>query len=132
MVQSPSRRPLVVVVDDDEAVRDALAFALDLEGFAVETYDSGEALLLRDPTRAPAACLVLDERLPGVSGLATLAQLRERRLASPAILITTHPGPFLRETARKAGVPIVEKPLLSDTLVAAIEAAIAGRQADHA
>lgn len=114
-------RPLIVVVDDDAAVRRALEFALDLEGFAVETYESGEALLLRAPVRT-VACLVLDERLPGLSGLAALAQLRDRQAHMPAILITSHPGPRLREAAAKAGVPILEKPLLGETLVAAINA----------
>lgn len=116
-------RPLVFVVDDDLAVRRALEFALDLEGFAVETYESGEALLLREPPTEP-ACLVLDERLPGITGLGTLTQLRQREVHTPAILITTHPGPALRDAAAKAGVPILEKPVLADTLVGAINAAL--------
>ncbi|WP_296595373.1 response regulator [Phenylobacterium sp.] len=116
-------RPLVFVVDDDLAVRRALEFALDLEGFAVETYESGEALLLREPPNGP-TCLVLDERLPGITGLGALNQLRQREVNLPAILITTHPGPALRAAAAKAGVPILEKPVLGDTLVAAINAAL--------
>ncbi|MBL8770909.1 MAG: response regulator [Phenylobacterium sp.] len=120
MDQSLSR-PLIVVVDDDLAVRRSLEFALDLEGFAVETYESGEALLLRNAGQTP-ACLVLDERLPGVSGLGALRQLRARHAETPAILITSHPGPRLREAAASEGVPILEKPLLSETLVAAIQA----------
>jgi two-component system response regulator FixJ len=59
-------------------VRRALEFALDLEGFAVETYESARRLLLRDRPVSP-GCLVLDERLPAVSGLDTLRQLRARR-----------------------------------------------------
>lgn len=104
-------RPAVFVVDDDAAVRRALEFALDMEGFAVETYDSGEALLLRAPPTAP-GCLVLDERLPGVSGLDTLHQLRARQVTLPAILVTSHPNARFREAAARAGAPIVEKPLL--------------------
>ncbi|TAJ72005.1 MAG: response regulator [Phenylobacterium sp.] len=115
----PSRPPVVFVVDDDAAVRRALEFALDLEGFAVETFDSGEALLLRLPPEGP-GCLVLDERLPGVSGLATLRQLRDRQVDMPAILVTSHPNAPLREAAARAGTPILEKPLLGETLVAAI------------
>ncbi len=116
-------RPLVFVVDDDLAVRRSLEFALDLEGFEVETYESGEALLLRESPDTT-ACLVLDERLPGITGLGAIAQLRQRGVTHPAILITTHPGPTLRDAAARAGVPILEKPVLGDTLVAAINAAL--------
>jgi len=123
MDQSPLHPPVVCVVDDDAAVRRALEFALDLEGFAVETYDSGEALLLRDLPEPP-ACLVLDERLPGVSGLDTLRQLRARHVELPAILVTSHPKPAFREAAAAEGVPILEKPLLGETLIAAIRNAL--------
>jgi len=109
----------VYVVDDDAAVRRALAFTLDLEGFAVETFESGEALLLRDRPQGP-GCLVLDERLPGASGLDTLRQLRAREIDLPAILVTSHPKPLFREAAAQAGAPILEKPLESETLIHAI------------
>ena len=109
----------VYVVDDDAAVRRALAFTLDLEGFAVETFESGEALLLRDRPQGP-GCLVLDERLPGASGLDTLRQLRARQIDLPAILVTSHPKPLFREAAAQAGAPILEKPLESETLIHAI------------
>ncbi|WP_068879180.1 response regulator transcription factor, partial [Phenylobacterium sp. CCH12-B4] len=110
----PAHAPVICVVDDDDAVRRALEFALDLEGFAVETYASGEALLLRTQGDEP-ACLVIDERLPGVSGFDTLRQLRARHLGVPAILITSHPKPAIRAAAAAAGVPILEKPLLGET-----------------
>lgn len=118
------RRPLILVVDDDEAVRRALAFALDLQGYDVETFGSGEALLLREAPGTP-ACLVLDQRLPGVTGLTTLEQLRNRHVDLPAILVTSHPGPALRDAAARAGVPILEKPLLSETLVSTIQRVLA-------
>jgi FixJ family two-component response regulator len=116
--------PLIVVVDDDAAVRAALEFALELEGFRVRTCDSGEALLLLDlPERD--ACLVLDERLPGISGLEALAQLRRRGSRLPAVVITSHPGPRLRSAAASAGVPILEKPLMGEGLVNSVRAALA-------
>ena len=111
--------PTVYVVDDDDGVRRALAFALDLDGFEVETFESGEALLLRDRLDA-AGCIVLDERLPGISGLDTLRQLRARQVALPAIFVTSHPKPRMRDAAARAGAPIVEKPLEAETLIAAI------------
>ena len=112
-------RPTVYVVDDDDAVRRALAFALDLEGFGVETFASGEALLQRDRPQRP-GCLVIDERLAGASGLDILRQLRERHVDLPAIFVTSHPKPSFREAAAEAGAPILEKPLEGETLIAAI------------
>jgi FixJ family two-component response regulator len=120
----PPPAPKILLVDDDLALLDALRFSLELEGFEVETFPSGEALLMREPP-PPGACLVLDEKLPGVSGLATLRQLRERKVEAPALLITSHPNPRLRAAAAKAGVPIVEKPLLGDALVESIRSAMA-------
>jgi FixJ family two-component response regulator len=117
-------RPVIYVVDDDAAVRRALEFALDLAGFAVETYESGEALLLGIRPRAP-GCLVLDERLPGVTGIETLRQLRARKVDLPAILVTSHPKAAFREAAAKAGAPILEKPLEGETLIAAINQLLA-------
>ena len=119
----PNARPVVFVVDDDAAVRRSLEFALDLDGFAVETYESGEALLLRAPPNTN-GCLVIDERLPGISGLDTLRQLRSRGMNLPAILVTSHPKPSLRAAAAEAGIPILEKPLLGETLIEAIYAAV--------
>jgi len=121
---APVPRPAVLVVDDDDAVRTALAFSLELEGMDVTTYPSGEALLLREPPRE-GACVVIDERLAGISGMETIRRLRARRIELPAILITSHPGPDLRAAAQDAGVPIVEKPLIGDALVASIRRALA-------
>jgi FixJ family two-component response regulator len=116
-------RPLVVVVDDDPAVRGALTFSLELDGFDVEAFDSGEALLLSQLPPRP-TCIVLDQRLPGISGLEALRQLRARHVESPAILITSHPQRSVVEAAAEAGVPIVEKPLLGDALLRDIHRAL--------
>lgn len=116
-------RPLVIIVDDDPAVRSSLTFSLELEGFQVDSCESGEALLLRNlPDQH--TCLVVDERLPGISGLQALAQLRGRQVGLPALLITSNPKPATREAAAAAGVPIVEKPLLCDALSGSIRAAL--------
>lgn len=115
--------PLILVVEDDDAVRQGLAFALELEGFEVETWTSGEEALTRDADRR-VHCAVLDQRLPGLSGLATLQQLRIGLPGLPAILITSHPPPALRAAADSAGVRILEKPLLGEALGAMIREAI--------
>lgn len=121
--RTPDARTTIFVVDDDAAVCRALGFALDLEGYAVETLGSGEALLLRQ-LPVENAFLVLDERLPGISGLNTLSQLRARGVRLPAVLVTSHPKPSLRHAAAAASVPILEKPLLSDTLIEAVRSGL--------
>jgi len=117
------RRPRILIVDDDAALRSALTFSLELEGFAVEAFESGEALAAREPPAGP-GCLVLDYHLPGMDGLALLALLRGRGVALPALIITSLPSRSLAARAAAAGAAIVEKPLLCDALAAAIRAAV--------
>jgi DNA-binding response OmpR family regulator len=115
--------PRILIVEDDEAVRASLTFALELDGFAVDVFRSGEDLL-QSGRGAAASCAVLDERLPGLSGLQTLARLRQSQPSIPGIIITSHPSGALRMAASNAGAPIVEKPLQAATLCAAIRAQI--------
>jgi FixJ family two-component response regulator len=116
---SPLPSPVIYLVEDDEGVRRGLEFELELAGLAVEPFSSGEALLQHGMLQ-PRGCLVIDERLPAMSGLETLLQLRARGVLLPAILITTHPRPALRDAAAQAGAPILEKPFDGAQLVAAI------------
>ena len=114
--QVSASKPLVIVVDDDQAVCNALKFSLEIEGFSVRTYALGRDLL--NETALPCdGCLVIDQNMPGMKGLDLVSMLRERKVAAPAILVTSHPSAMVRERASRAGVPIVEKPLLSTDLV---------------
>src|SRR5262245_11172257 len=115
----PLRRPTVVVVDDDAAVRNSLKFSLEIEGFAVCAYAAG-ADLLDGADLAGCSCLVIDQNMPGLNGLDLLARLRERRIAAPAILITGHANQAVQKRAATAGVAIVEKPFLGNSLVDSI------------
>ena len=117
----------VVVVDDDAAVRDALKFSLELENFQVETFESAEALLEAGWSHEP-SCLVLDQRLKGLSGLELLAALRKKGSAAPALLMTTQPDARLVQIAAAAGVPIVEKPLMGDALSSMIRSLLSQRK----
>ena len=117
----------VFVVDDDPAVRNSLQFALELEGYAVRTFADAEQLLGRPDSERP-CCLVIDYGLPGSNGLELLRALRQRDVAAPAILITSHPNRLLCERAERAGIPIVEKPLLADTLTDEIRAICVARR----
>ena len=111
--------PMLLVVDDDPAVRASLKFSLELEGFEVETFDSGETLLSQANLPNP-NCLVLDYRLPGIDGLSLLSLLRERGETCPAVIITSNPTRNVRQRTTDAGAVLIEKPLLSDGLTAAI------------
>ena len=105
----------IMLVDDDPGLRTALEFLLGIEGFEVESFESGEALTRKQNFPA-AGCLVLDWRLPRMNGLETLRKLRLRDINLPAILITSNPSRDLLAQAATAGVRVVEKPLLSNEL----------------
>jgi two-component system, LuxR family, response regulator FixJ len=107
---------VVIIIDDDLAVRNSLKFSLEIEGLTVRSYATGAELLSADDLSL-CSCLVVDQNMPGINGLDLIALLRARHFAAPAILITSHPSPSLRERARTAGVPIVEKPLLGSALL---------------
>jgi two-component system, LuxR family, response regulator FixJ len=107
---------VVIVIDDDLAVRNSLKFSLEIEGLTVRSYATG-AELLSAGDLALCNCLVVDQNMPGMNGLDLIALVRARSFAAPAILITSHPSPSLRDRAQKAGVPIVEKPLLGNALL---------------
>ncbi|MDR3533872.1 MAG: response regulator [Rhodopila sp.] len=111
------RRNLVLIVDHDQAVRDALQFALRLEGLCVHVH-SGGAALLADPDLSRAGCVVLDERMPQMDGFALLDNLQARNIALPAILLTSHATTMVKARADAAGVRMVlEKPLLGNVLI---------------
>jgi FixJ family two-component response regulator len=116
-------RDVVLIIDDDAAVLASLKFVLELEGFAVEVFRSAEEMLERPPPPA-SACLVVDYRLPAMDGVELVSTLRSRGVATPAILITTNPPQTVRRRATEAGLAIVEKPLLGNTLGEAIRSAL--------
>ena len=122
--------PIVIVVDDDAAVRSSLKFALEIEGFAVHAYGRGDELF-GDADLADCACFIIDQRLPGTTGLDLVSALREQRIAAPVILITSAPPPAVQERAAKAGIPIVEKPLLGNALLECVRDATTHPPATH-
>jgi two-component system, LuxR family, response regulator FixJ len=117
-------RTVVIVVDDDPAVRNSLKFSLELEGFSVCAYASASELLGEHAIPA-CSCLVVDQRLPGIAGLDLISMLRAQQIRTPAILITSQPNAQLTRRAAGANVPIVEKPLLGNALMERIRDACA-------
>ena len=114
-------RHVVLVVDDDLAVRESLKFALELEGLKVHTCGSGPDLLAH-PELAGAACLVIDYQMPTMDGFEVISALRTRNCLAPIILITGHSSGALLRRASAAGVRhVVEKPLLDSALIESIQ-----------
>jgi FixJ family two-component response regulator len=108
--------PVIAVVDDDRAVCNSLKFSLELEGFAVRAYHSGAEFLAASDF-CDCSCFIIDQRMPGMSGMELIAVLRERKVSIPAILIISQPNKVLSARAAEARVPIVEKPLFNNALV---------------
>ena len=114
----------VAIVEDDKAVREALWFLLRLEGFDIRTYVDAK-MFLEDDDAFLAGCMVVDQHMPGMSGIELVATLRKRRCFIPSILITTWPDQALRMRAFRAGcLAVLEKPLKGDSLSNCIRAAI--------
>lgn len=117
-------RGVVHVVDDDEAVRQSLAFLLGSAGLAVRLYDSAAAFLaslsgVRD------GCLITDIRMPDMTGLELLHALRAQACFLPTIVITGHGDVPLAVEAMKAGaVDFIEKPFDQEVLLGAVQAAL--------
>jgi two-component system, LuxR family, response regulator FixJ len=117
-------RPVVIVVDDDPAVRNSLSFSLGIEGFAVREFADG-AELLKGAQSCAADCLLIGEQMPGMSALDVVARLRERNILVPTILMASRLTPALLERATRAGVCVVEKPLLGNVLLERIRGLLA-------
>jgi FixJ family two-component response regulator len=114
----------VLVVEDDDSMREAIERLLNAAGFGCAAYASAEALLARG-VNADSACVISDLRLPGMSGLELLAALRERNLSLPFILITAYDEPGLREEAASCGAAAyLSKPFRGTTLLDAVREAI--------
>src|SRR5258708_8156951 len=121
----PGKSDVVLVVDDDAAVRSALKFALEVEGLQVRDY-SGPVVLLAEANMPPFGCLVVDYRMPVMDGLELITVLRERGIKAPAIIITGRTNTDLAAKAKKLDVcQILEKPLAYGALIAAIRSALA-------
>jgi RNA polymerase sigma factor (sigma-70 family) len=115
---------VVFVVDDDPSVRSSLKFLISTVGLHVETFDSAEAALQKLPPDAP-ACLVLDVRLRGLSGLDLQAELASRNFQVPIVFITGHGDIPMTVRAMKAGaVEFLTKPFRDQDLLDAVRVAL--------
>jgi FixJ family two-component response regulator len=114
-------RKIVLVVEDDESMREAISGLLNAKGFANVTYASAEQLIA-DGRIGEAFCLISDFRLPSMSGLELLSELRRRDIQLPVIVITGHDMPGLsQEAALRGAVAYLLKPFSGHALVTALQ-----------
>jgi len=115
---------VVHIIDDDEALRESLAFLLRSAALEVRSFDSAKAFLNELPDAA-LGCVISDVRMPDMSGIELLRRLKELKIAVPVIVITGHGDIALAVEAMKIGaVDFFEKPFNDDLLVASVRAAL--------
>lgn len=115
---------LVHVVDDDDAIRRSVSFALKTSGFQVRVYESGSDLL-KAASDLETGCILLDIRMPGMDGLEVQEALKTKGVGLPVIIMTGHGDVTLAVRAMKAGaIDFIEKPFQKAVLLSAIEQGI--------
>jgi len=116
---------IVHVIDDDPAIRDSLSFLLSSAGLASKVHDSADAFLERAGELEQGSCIVTDIRMPGMTGLELVLELKRRGLFQPVIVLTGHGDVALAVEAMKAGViDFIEKPFDDDVLLKAVDTAL--------
>ena len=115
------KKGTVYVVDDDEAVRDSLQWLLEGKDYRVRCFDSGETFLGRyDPKEV--ACLIVDIRMGGMTGLELQERLIERKSPLPIVFITGHGDvPMAVDTMKKGALDFIQKPFEEEQLVSIVE-----------
>jgi two-component system, LuxR family, response regulator FixJ len=117
-------QPIVFVVDDDRAMRDSLRWLLESIGLSVRTYGTAVEFL-RDHDPAQPGCLVLDVRMPGMSGLDVQTELAQRGAELPTIVVTGHAEVAMAVRAVKAGaIDFIEKPFSDQLLLDRVRQAL--------
>lgn len=112
---------LVGIVDDDESVRQSISSLLRSAGYKTALFESAEAFLKSEQFHEP-DCLVLDVRMPGLSGLELQSRLLSMKRLTPVIFITAHASDELRIKALEQGaVAFLDKPFNDEALLTALE-----------
>jgi two-component system response regulator FixJ len=114
---------VVHIVDDDEAVRQSLAFLLSTAGVPVRIYDSATSFLDALPS-LQSGCLITDVRMPDLTGIELLQHLKAKAIDLPVIVITGHGDiPLAVEAMKSGAVDFIEKPFAEESILKAVEAA---------
>jgi FixJ family two-component response regulator len=124
--------PLVAIVDDDKSIRNATQDLLKAAGFTTATFEDAESFL-GSASRASAACVVADMRMPGRSGLELYQALVASGEGIPTVIITAHPEALAQARAREAGITCyLVKPFAPEELLECVHQALAKSQARRA
>jgi len=126
---------VVYVVDDDEAVRDSLTWLLESNGYTVRCHASAERFLqsLQNTDKSTISCLILDVRMPGMSGLELQERLISENLPMPISFITGHGDVSMAVSTMKRGaVDFIEKPFKENELCALVERMLTKARVDFA
>lgn len=119
-----SDKPIVHVIDDDQAVREVLSFQLGSAGIEVRTYDSA-AGFLKVALPIQTGCIITDVRMAELSGIDLLRRLRQLKVTAPVIVITAHGDiPLAVEAMRLGAVDFLEKPFEDEVLLASVRSAL--------
>lgn len=122
---------VVHIVDDEEAVRNSVAFLLTSAGFAVRTHPSATDFM-REASSIRTGCLITDLRMPDMNGVELLRRLRDAGTLLPAIVITGHGDVQMAVEAMKSGaLDFIEKPFSDDVLIESIRRAVTTAQTKH-
>jgi FixJ family two-component response regulator len=125
-----SRTGIIAIVDDDEPLREALGSVLKAAGFPIATFASAEAFL--DSDQRKTSCVILDVRLPGMSGIELQRRLHDANSKVPIIFVTAHGDASLRDLVMNAGAAgFLNKPVRSDTLLKQIQEAHENTRTDQ-
>lgn len=115
---------IIAIVEDDEPLRQAFESILKASGYAVDKFPTAEAFL-EFPERQNTNCLILDVRLPGMSGIELQRRLREMNSTIPIIFVTAHGDAAICDVVMNAGAAaFLTKPVRSDTLLESIRSAL--------
>ena len=116
--------PHIAVVDDDEAMRHSLQWLLESSGYQTDLYANADDFLHNQASNET-SCMLLDVRMPGMSGLELQKELQRRTIFIPIVIITGHGDIDMAVQAMKAGaIDFIEKPFNDDSLLNAIEKAV--------
>jgi FixJ family two-component response regulator len=120
--------PLVVIVDDDESIRNATRLLLRAAGFSTAIFADAKSFLT-SASRRRAACLIADMRMPGMTGLELYQALVASGDGIPTVIITAHPDEPAHSRAREAGITCyLSKPFVPDDLLECVREAVAKSQ----
>jgi FixJ family two-component response regulator len=127
-----TKNRIIAIVDDDEPLREALGSVMKAAGYSARTFASAEEFLACDDCDET-ACLILDVRLPGRSGIELQKHLTEVGGRLPIIFVTAHGDAALRDSLMRAGAAaFLYKPVRSDTLLREIRRALESNGANQA